>query len=165
MRVGRYDENEVSDMQWSMVFKIILKKIVQYGCKNWPGMIVINAGQLHWTTNMEREMAAHGAKGVQIELDRELQQLDDIIALVRGGKLSKNQKTAIGALTVMDVHARDVVKNMVAQGVSNKNDFLWLSQLRFYWQEDDQLFWRPFGIHENMWIEMVASKDRTVMSI
>ena len=126
--------------------------------QNWPGMIVINAGQLHWTTNMEREMAAHGAKGVQIELDRELQQLDDIIALVRGGKLSKNQKTAIGALTVMDVHARDVVKNMVAQGVSNKNDFLWLSQLRFYWQEDDQLFWRPFGIHENMWIEMVASK-------
>ena len=90
-------------------------------------MIVINAGQLHWTTNMEREMAAHGAKGVQIELDRELQQLDDIIALVRGGKLSKNQKTAIGALTVMDVHARDVVKNMVAQGVSNKNDFLWFT--------------------------------------
>lgn len=62
--------------------------------QNWPGMIVINAGQLHWTTNMEREMAAHGAKGVQIELDRELQQLDDIISLVRGGKLSKNQKNS-----------------------------------------------------------------------
>ena len=74
-------------------------------------------------------MAAHGAKGVQIELDRELKQLEDIITLVRGGKLNKNQKTAIGALTVMDVHARDVVKNMVAQGVSNKNDFLWLKSI------------------------------------
>jgi dynein heavy chain len=124
----------------------------------WPGMCIINGGQLHWTTNMEREIAAHGAKGVEIELAREIQQLDDIIILVRGGKLSKNQKTAIGALTVMDVHARDVVKNMVTQKVSSKNDFLWLSQLRYYWEEDDQLFWRPFGTHDNLWIEMVASK-------
>jgi len=89
--------------------------------QSWPGMCIINGGQLHWTTNMEREIAAHGAKGVQIELDREIQQLNDIITLVRGGKLSRNQSTAIGALTVMDVHARDVVKNMVTQKVSAKN--------------------------------------------
>ena len=126
--------------------------------QNWPGMCVINGGQMHWTLNMENEIAAHGAKGVKIEYDREVQQLNDIVTLVRGGKLSRNQSTAIGALTVMDVHARDVVAGMVKVGVSSKNDFLWLSQLRFYWQEDDQLFWRPFGIHDNLWIEMVASR-------
>ena len=126
--------------------------------QSWPGMCIINGGQLHWTTNMEREIAAHGAKGVQIELDREIQQLNDIITLVRGGKLSRNQSTAIGALTVMDVHARDVVKNMVTQKVSAKTDFLWLSQLRYYWKEDDQLFWRGKEINDNLWVEMVAAK-------
>jgi len=36
----------------------------------------------------------------------------------------------LSALIVVEVHARDVVTNMVDEEVRNVNDFEWISQLR-----------------------------------
>ncbi len=35
-----------------------------------------------------------------------------------------------GALTVIDVHARDVVQQLRDENVNNINDFKWIAQLR-----------------------------------
>jgi dynein heavy chain, axonemal len=37
----------------------------------------------------------------------------------------------------MDVHARDVVANLVAQHVDSDEDFEWQAQLRSYWEADE----------------------------
>ena len=156
---------ELEDMMKMSVRATIKDSIAEYletsrvdWMQKWPGMCVINGSQLHWTTNMETSMNEKGAKGVQFELNRQMEQLADITILVRKPNLSKGQRTSIGALTVMDVHAKDVTVKMVDDKVKSKNDFLWLSQMRFYWQEDNQRFWEPKGINDNMWTQMVAAR-------
>lgn len=40
------------------------------------------------------------------------------------------------ALITIEVHARDVIDKLVKAGATSTNDFEWLSQLRFYWDQD-----------------------------
>lgn len=50
------------------------------------------------------------------------------------------QRTLMGALIVIDVHAREVIRNMVKSRVETMSDFEWVKQLRYYWEkgEDDE---------------------------
>ncbi len=38
----------------------------------------------------------------------------------------------MGALIVLDVHARDVVERLVKEGVSSVTDFAWICQMRYF---------------------------------
>ena len=50
----------------------------------------------------------------------------------------------MGALLVLDVHAQFIVEQMIKSGVNNLNDFLWTSQLRYYWEQLTDLDGDPF---------------------
>jgi dynein heavy chain len=52
-------------------------------------------------------------------------------------KLTKNQIITVNALIVIDVHAKDVVANLAEQKIDDINAFEWISQLRYYWENDD----------------------------
>lgn len=100
--------------------------------QKWPGMFVLNGSQAHWTREMEELFVAEGGLGPHTMLERQKAQLADMTKLVRG-KLSSSARVTIGALTVIDVHARDVIIRLVDEGVTEGDHFSWMSQLRYYW--------------------------------
>jgi len=51
--------------------------------------------------------------------------------------LSDVIRKKINTLIVVDVHARDIVSNFVRDSILNAREFEWESQLRFYWNNED----------------------------
>jgi dynein heavy chain len=50
-----------------------------------------------------------------------------------------SRRATLSALVVMDVHARDVVAQLAAEGIEGQpQHFSWLSQLRMYWEEPEK---------------------------
>ncbi|KUF99279.1 Cyclin-P3-1 [Phytophthora nicotianae] len=133
---------EVEDMMRVSIRDVMYQAIQDYTkisrtkwIQKWPGMCVLNGSQFHWTREMEEEMAASGSDGVKRMMERQLAQLADMVQMVRG-HLDKLARVSVGALAVIDVHARDVTMRLVNNKVSSKDDFMWSSQLRYYWEDD-----------------------------
>jgi len=104
---------------------------------NWPAQVILGVSQVYWTRDVTKHILdERGGPVALAEFVEELnQQLINIVMLVRGG-LSKMMRKTIGALVVIDVHARDTILSMIQKGVNNVTDFEWMSQLRYYWEPD-----------------------------
>nr|XP_015823588.2 dynein axonemal heavy chain 12 [Nothobranchius furzeri] len=103
--------------------------------KEWPGQVVICTSQIFWTLEVHKAIGA-GADGIKKYYQQLQHQLNDIIKLVRG-KLAKQTRVTLEALVTIDVHARDVVMELIEKGVSHESDFQWLAQLRYYWSNEN----------------------------
>ena len=91
---------------------------------------------MHWTTEVEAAIKTNGVEGVHEYLKSLQKQLENSVLLVRQ-KLSKMATITINALIVIDVHAKDVVEKLYVEKVDDVNAFEWISQLRYYWENDD----------------------------
>ncbi|XP_036906430.1 dynein heavy chain 3, axonemal-like, partial [Sturnira hondurensis] len=96
----------------------------------WPGQVVICVSSIFWTQEVSQALME---KTLQDFLRKSNDQITQIVQLVRG-KLSSGARLTLEALTVIDVHARDVVAKLSEDRVCDPNNFQWISQLRYYWQ-------------------------------
>lgn len=101
----------------------------------WPGQIVLCASQVHWTSDVSESFADNSTEKYLNACNK---QIDKTVGLVRG-KLEPGARITLNALIVIDVHARDVLKLLVDKKVNNVMDFNWISQLRYYWQNNNVL--------------------------
>lgn len=98
----------------------------------WPGQSVLCVSCTYWTTEVTKSIQK-GYDTLQAYLEKCNQQISKIVDLVRGN-LNTQNRISLGALVVLDVHARDVLSSLVKLRVSSINDFQWLCQLRYYWE-------------------------------
>ncbi|ESO89348.1 hypothetical protein LOTGIDRAFT_210379 [Lottia gigantea] len=127
---------------------------------NWPGQVVIAGCQTHWSAEVTEALE----KGVLKELFTVLlSQLDDLRELVRQD-ISRIGRMTLSALIVIEVHARDVIAKMVAENVSGANDFEWISQLRYYWLEDENLYTRAVNAQFMYGYEYLGNTSRLVIT-
>uniref|UniRef100_A0A8C8MKR5 Dynein axonemal heavy chain 12 n=1 Tax=Oncorhynchus tshawytscha TaxID=74940 RepID=A0A8C8MKR5_ONCTS len=129
---------QVEDIMLRSVRDVVARSRVAYGetprsqwVREWPGQVVLCTSQIFWTLEVH-EAIGGGAQGLNKYYQQLQSQLKDIVELVRG-KLPKQTRTTLGALVTIDVHARDVVMDLIDKGVSHETDFQWLAQLRYYW--------------------------------
>jgi dynein heavy chain len=99
---------------------------------NWPGQVVLGITGVYWTRMVEEGLNSKGVQGLKDCIGVLNSDLQDVVVLVRG-KLTKMQIFTLGAMTTLDVHARDVVDMMISEEIDSVDTFAWTSQLRYYW--------------------------------
>ncbi|CAM9594527.1 unnamed protein product [Heterosigma akashiwo] len=104
--------------------------------KDWvvthKGQIVATVAQMTWARDTERALRDGSMAGW---LEQYLADLQDLIVKIRGD-LSKLERKTIVALVTTDVHARDIIEQLIQEGVQNPTSFTWQQQLRYYWSAD-----------------------------
>lgn len=101
----------------------------------WPGQVVLAVSQIYWTRAVVDALSRSGADGLRAFAEKYSAGLQDEVRLVRGD-LTKLQRLTLGALVVIDVHARDVLVEMARDRVHDESDFAWQAQLRYAWESD-----------------------------
>ncbi|XP_050526602.1 dynein axonemal heavy chain 12 isoform X2 [Daktulosphaira vitifoliae] len=103
--------------------------------QKWPGQAILCVDQIFWTSEVHELFLENKPGQMKSHLTFLTNQLNNIVDLVRG-KLNSQTRTTLEALVTLNVHGRDVVNELQINHVSQAMDFKWLSQLRYYWEDN-----------------------------
>ena len=105
--------------------------------RQYPGQMIISAGCVVWTTECEKALAdADKAKAPIRTLKKKwVSYLSKLVTMTRS-KLDKVNRKKVVALITIEVHARDSIDKLSKAGCTATTDFEWVSQLRFYWDKE-----------------------------
>ncbi|KAK9875370.1 hypothetical protein WA026_007765 [Henosepilachna vigintioctopunctata] len=118
---------------------------------------------MHWTANVHKSLNRHEGYTIPKFAESQADQLKDTVALIRDPKLSNLNRITIKALIVIDVHAKDVVEELLHKGVNSDKEFKWLAQLRYYLEEDEALV-RLINATVKYAYEYLGNSDRLVIT-
>ncbi len=63
---------------------------------------------------------------------KEEEKLLELVELIKVPRDNKAHQMTLGSLIVLDVHSKDVTKELALANVSDMDSFDWTSQLRYY---------------------------------
>jgi dynein heavy chain len=179
---------------WLLSFEAGMRKALYDNCKNaytnyppndeeaiyrakwlwsYPAQVVIAVDQVLWSWNGQKALmhmeGTHEDYEINVNamedfLNFSLRQIDAMVDQVRN-PLDKQQRTLLGALLTIDVHARDVIRTMVRKEVNSLTDFEWTKQLRYYWEEDeDDIFVKQTNSSFRYGYEYLGNGGRLVIT-
>lgn len=125
----------------------------------WPQMVVLCISQVYWALDVhDCLMGKNAMKNFFSKIQADLA---DIVGLIRSKDLSNLSRNTIKSLIVIDVHAKDVVDELVNKNVCSLDDFVWLAQLRYYY-EDGQTLVRIINATVKFANEYLGNSERLV---
>ncbi|NWY63744.1 DYH9 protein, partial [Erithacus rubecula] len=108
-----------------------------------PAQVALCCTQIWWTAEVGMafsRMKEGYEKAMREYHKKQVAQLNTLVTMLLG-QLSKGDRQKIMTICTIDVHARDVVAKMIAQKVDSGQAFLWLSQLRHRWADEERHCW------------------------
>ncbi|XP_035386791.1 dynein heavy chain 11, axonemal isoform X1 [Electrophorus electricus] len=105
-----------------------------------PAQAALTASQIWWSADvgLAFQRLAEGFDTALRDYSRkQIAQLNSLISMLLG-ELSPGDRRKIMTICTIDVHARDVVSRLIAQKVSSASAFVWHSQLRHRWDEEQR---------------------------
>jgi dynein heavy chain len=128
--------------------------------KNWPAMGILCVNMITWTAGVENAIHKNNLAEYEAYLNK---QLLEVVNLVRG-KLPSLVRKTLNPLVTIDVHARDIVADLKKKRVRNLNEFDWLSQLRYYWEQDGSCTIRIVNAMQKYGFEYLGNSPRLVIT-
>mmetsp|Transcript_3151 Transcript_3151/g.13662 ORF Transcript_3151/g.13662 Transcript_3151/m.13662 type:complete len:4229 (-) Transcript_3151:2367-15053(-) len=133
--------------------------------RNQPAQIVIMVAQIYWCRGViECLESENPVAAMEKYLEKNRSDLKDMTAVVRED-LTRLHRKIIAALITIDVHARDIVEELWQEKVESVNDFKWQMQLRYYWDDkDDICLIRQTNTLFNYAYEYLGAQSRLVVT-
>ncbi|KAL4237693.1 Dynein heavy chain 14 [Mactra antiquata] len=109
-------------------------KLVEWVLKH-PGQVVLTVAQIMFNKDVVKSFdQADPNAALKEVLEKMMKSLSDLAGLV-SSPIQPYQTMCIEALLTIDVHNRDIIFNMIKEGVATRENFEWTRQLRYEWDE------------------------------
>ncbi|CAK7297493.1 Dynein axonemal heavy chain 6 [Vulpes lagopus] len=137
---------KVEEAMFVSLRRLCKAAIADYQAKprtNWviaghPSQVILTISQIMWCRELTECLEREGGNHIEALEDFEkvnFERLNALAVIVRGS-LPKLHRNIITALITIDVHARDIVTELVQAKVEEVDSFDWQRQLRYYWDID-----------------------------
>lgn len=130
---------------------------------SWEGMVVLAISQIFWAVDVHEALNTHKISELNSFHVGLTKQLNETVAVIRRTDLSKLSSITVKALIVIDVHAKDVIHELLQKNVTEVTDFQWLAQLRYYWEEE-KVFVKIINAVVHYAYEYLGNSDRLVIT-
>ncbi|XP_074141707.1 dynein axonemal heavy chain 6 isoform X2 [Sminthopsis crassicaudata] len=114
------------------------KTRIEWVVADHPSQVVLTISQIMWCRDLTECLEGEDQDNLlamEIFERTNFERLNGLAGLVRGS-LPKLHRNIITALITIDVHARDIVSELVQSKISTSDCFEWQRQLRYYWDLD-----------------------------
>ncbi|XP_046144739.1 dynein axonemal heavy chain 12-like isoform X1 [Osmia bicornis bicornis] len=131
-------ENEVHAIIKDSILQCYQKfsKIFSYNnIENFPSMVIVCTFQLYWTSEIHSCFTPFNSEALKFLHLKYINHLNDLINELKSYSIQRCRNVLMSIITIV-VNQRDIIKLLIDKNISNSADFEWITQLRYYLEEN-----------------------------
>jgi dynein heavy chain len=134
---------------------------------DYPAQVALCGTQIWWTCEVGiafGKLEEGYENAIRDYYKKQIAQLNNLISLLLG-KLTNGDRQKIMTICTIDVHSRDVVGKMITSKIESVLAFMWQSQLRHRWDDEEvDCFANICDAEFKYWHEYLGNTARLVIT-